>query len=292
MRRILLIGAAGQVGWELQRTLAPLGSVISFNRSDLDLADLGQLRSVLRELRPTLIVNAAAYTAVDHSESEPELAWKINAEAPRVMAEEADRLGSWFIHYSTDYVFNGTKSGPYFEDDPTDPVSAYGRSKLGGEHAVVAATARHVILRTSWVYANRGKNFLLTMLKLGRERDELRIVDDQRGAPTWARVIAEATSLCGIQVLRDGDRDSETAGIYHLTCAGTASWYEFAGAIFDRQPGNRCPKLVPIPTAEYPMPARRPLNSTLDGSKLTRVFGIEMPSWRTALGLCLNDSSG
>lgn len=287
MRRILLTGADGQVGWELQRTLAPLGQVSAFDRTGLDLADLDRLRTAIREMKPELIVNAAAYTAVDRAESEEALARRINAEAPRVMAEEADRLGAWFIHYSTDYVFDGTKSGPYVEDDSPNPLNAYGRTKLAGERAIVAAAARHVVFRTSWIYANRGKNFLLTMLRLGQEQDELRIVADQRGAPTWARLIAEATSISAAHLLERKSSDFSQAGVYHLTCGGDASWYDFACAIFAQSRTGRKPVIVPIPSSQYPTRAARPMNSVLSNRLLWDRFRLALPDWRHALMLCL-----
>lgn len=287
MTRILLTGAQGQVGWELRRTLSPLGEVVAFDRSGLDLADPDRLRTVVREARPTLIVNAAAYTAVDRAEGEESLAARINADAPRVLAEEAQRAGTWLVHYSTDYVFDGSKSGAYMEDDAPNPVNAYGRTKLAGEQAIRAVGGRHLVFRTSWVYANRGGNFLRTMLRLGREREELRIVADQVGAPTWARVIAEATSLCAVQVLPGGGTADAKAGIYHLVCGGSTSWHGFASAIFETA-GAKAPRLVPIPAADYPTPAQRPANSVLDRSKLERVFGIVPPDWRAALEMCLD----
>jgi dTDP-4-dehydrorhamnose reductase len=289
MRRILLTGADGQVGWELRRTLAPLGDVMAFSRDALDLADQNRLRERVRELKPDVIVNAAAYTAVDKGESEEALAALINADAPRVLAEEAERIGAWLVHYSTDYVFDGTKASPYVEDDAPNPINAYGRTKLAGEQAIAALGGRHLIFRTSWVYANRGKNFLLTMLRLAAERDELRVVNDQRGAPTWARLIAEGTSLVLIQVLTDQPRHGFGSGIYHLTCDGVTTWREFAEAIFDNADLARRPRVIPITTAEYPMPAKRPRDSTLANDRLLREFGIRLPTWRSALALCMSE---
>ena len=290
MRRILLTGADGQVGWELRRTLAPLGEVIAFNRSTLDLTDLDRLRGTIREIAPDLIVNAAAYTAVDRAEAEEALALRINAEAPGVMAEEAQRLGAWIMHYSTDYVFDGRKPGVYVEDDEPNPLNAYGRTKLAGERAIAAVDGRHVVFRTSWVYADRGRNFLLTMLRLGQERDELKVVADQRGAPTWARMIAEASAAAAVQLLqgtKSGTAQDLLTGIYHLTCGGNTSWHEFACAIFDRRPGTKAPRVLPIDTSQYPTPAIRPLNSVLSNTRLQDRFGLALPDWRTALTLCL-----
>lgn len=292
MLRILVPGKTGQVGWELQSALAPLGTVIALDPSQMELANPESIRRAIRDAKPEIIVNAAGYTFVDKAESEPELAMQVNGVAPGVMAEEAKRLGALIVHYSTDYVFDGTKEGMYREDDPPNPLSAYGRSKLAGEHAIVASGARYLILRTSWVYAARGQNFVRTMLRLGRERSELRIVDDQFGAPTWARFIGEATA----QVLRqlgDGYKAiGDRAGIYNLTATGAVSWYGFASAVFAEvkaQLGMTPPKLIPITTAEYPLPARRPANSRLDTSKLTRTFGLTPPNWKTMLTACLRD---
>jgi dTDP-4-dehydrorhamnose reductase len=292
MRRILLTGADGQVGWELRRTLAPLGDVTACTRSALDLADLPKLRERVRQLKPELVVNAAAYTAVDKAESEEAVANIINADAPRVLAEEADRSGAWFVHYSTDYVFDGLKAGPYEEEDPPNPLSAYGRTKLAGERAIAAVGGRYLIFRTSWVYANRGNNFLRTMLRLGAERDELRVVNDQVGAPTWARLIAEATALALMSVspeTADASTRKDLSGIYNMTCGGSGSWYEFAKAIFEGSPTPAVPRLVPITSAEYPTLAKRPQNSSLANSKLQRTFGIALPSWRAALLLARDE---
>lgn len=284
MIRVLLTGREGQIGWELQRTLAPLGEVIAFDRAGLDLSDLVRLRSIIRELKPEIIVNAAAYTAVDRAEAEEAVAARVNADAPGLIAEEARRLGAWLVHYSSDYVFDGTKSGSYAEDDAPNPLNAYGRTKLAGERAIASVGGRYLVFRTSWVYADRGRNFLVTMRTLARERDELRIVDDQFGAPTWARIVAESTALCAVQLLRDHERADAKSGIYHLSCDGQTSWFGFAQAIFE-SPADRAPRLIPIASSEYPTPARRPANSTLDHSKLTRAFGLAPVHWRHALAL-------
>ncbi|OIQ94714.1 dTDP-4-dehydrorhamnose reductase [mine drainage metagenome] len=282
MRNILLTGATGQVGRELQRTLAPLGNVRALDRRALDLAHMDAIRAAIREQKPDLIVNAAAYTAVDQAAAEPGLAMIINGQAPGVMAEEARKLGALLVHYSTDYVFDGAKADPYTEEDEPAPINAYGSSKLAGERAIQASGCRHLIFRTSWVYGLFGKNFLRTILRLASEREELRIVADQTGAPTWSRMIAEATALA----LR-GDPPS---GLYHMTSAGATSWHGFAQAILDAQ-GWRC-KLVPIATHDYPLPATRPANSRLDNGKLAADFDLALPDWRHALGLCLADGRG
>jgi dTDP-4-dehydrorhamnose reductase len=283
--KILLTGATGQVGYELERSLQGLGQVVALDRSRMDLADLDQVRSVIRAVRPNLIVNPAAYTAVDKAESEPELARRINAEAPGVMAEEAKRLGAAMVHYSTDYVFDGAQQGAWREDDPTGPINVYGQTKLEGEQAIAAAGIDHLILRTSWVYGMRGKNFLLTMLRLGKEREELRVVSDQFGAPTWSRTIADSTALLLAQARTEGSGWWQAnGGIYHLSSQGRTSWCGFTEAIVGAA-GLSC-KVVPITSAEYPVPARRPANSVLDSSKL-RARLCDLPDWEQALALCL-----
>ncbi|HSD60625.1 MAG TPA: dTDP-4-dehydrorhamnose reductase [Burkholderiales bacterium] len=292
MTSILLTGKDGQVGFELRRALAPLGKLVAPERGELDLADGGSIRSWVREARPAVIVNAGAYTAVDRAESEPELARAVNATAPGILAEEARRLGAVLVHYSTDYVFDGKKAGPYREEDPPAPLSQYGRSKLEGEQAIAAAGCPHLILRTSWVYGARGANFLLTMLRLAREREELRIVDDQVGAPTWSRDIAQATAaiLAKISGLSSGDA-AEWSGVYHLTAAGQTSWYGFAQAIF-REAGAlipRIPRLIPVGTADYPLPARRPRNSVLSCAKVQARFGVARPAWQEALSQVMRE---
>lgn len=292
--RILVTGAHGQVGWELQRELAPLGAVTAIDREELDLTRPDAIREYVRALRPGLIVNPAAYTAVDKAESEPAPCAAINATAPGVLAEEAARLGAAIVHYSTDYVFDGSKQSPYVETDAPNPLGVYGRTKLDGERAVAAAGAPHVILRTSWVYGRRGKNFLLTMLALARQREELRIVCDQVGAPTWSRALASATAAIVARLA--GDRRglaaaaADVSGTYHLTASGETSWHGFAEAILELDPRReeqRCRRVVPIATAAYPTPARRPASSRMDCSRAADVLGVRIPDWREQLALVM-----
>ena len=273
--KILVTGRDGQVGWELSRALAPLAEVTSLDRSGLDLAKSDAIRTTVRAFRPDIIVNAAAYTAVDKAENEPELAQAINEQGPQVLAEEAKRCNALLIHYSTDYVFDGHKASPYVEDDQTNPLSVYGRSKLDGEQAIQSAGCRYLILRTAWVYAARGKNFMRTIMRLARERPELRVVNDQFGAPTSAPAIAHATASI-VDALFKGSGDH---GIFHLTAAGRASWFDFAELIV-KASGPPYPVVHPIPASEYPTPAQRPGNSCLDNAKLARVFGITLADWR------------
>jgi len=288
--RIMLTGKNGQVGWELQRTLAPLGEVVALDRRQLDLSDSKQIRELVREIKPNLIVNAAAYTAVDKAESEPEIAMAINGVAPGILAEEAKRIGAAIIHYSTDYVFDGNKTSPYTEDDTPNPLNEYGRTKLAGEQAVKAAGSPYIILRTGWVYGTHGKNFLLTILRLAHEREELSIVDDQTGAPTWSRMLAEATA----QILSD-DYNALTAkrGIYHMTASGSTTWYGFSKAIIELDPNLKeqvCKYVRPILSAEYPTPARRPAYSVLSNAKLKAAFEVALPGWEQGLNLALSTS--
>ncbi|MDH6148895.1 MULTISPECIES: dTDP-4-dehydrorhamnose reductase [Paraburkholderia] len=291
-RTILVTGVNGQVGYELARTLQGLGNVVAVDRSRLDLSNLDQIRAVVRDVRPALIVNPAAYTAVDKAEEERDLAMRINGEAPGVLAEEAKKLGAALIHYSTDYVFNGTKEGAYVEDDPTDPQNVYGRSKLAGEQAIAASGVNHLVLRTSWVYGTRGKNFLLTMLRLGADRPELKVVADQFGAPTWCNTIAALSAhLCAQSfAAEDGAKWwDERSGIYHLCAGDSTSWHGFASAIFELADLPNRPNTLPIPAADYPTPAKRPTNSRMSNGKLARVFGLAAPHWKDALRLCLTD---
>ncbi|MFO1153184.1 MAG: dTDP-4-dehydrorhamnose reductase [Rhodospirillales bacterium] len=293
MAPILLLGRQGQVGWELARTLAPLAPVIGLARDDLDLADPDAIRRAVRRAQPRLIVNAAAYTQVDKAETETELAMAINGTAPGILAEEAKRAGAALVHYSTDYVFAGSGDRPWREDDAVAPLNAYGVSKLAGEQAIAATGGRHLIFRTAWVYADRGRNFLKTMQRLALERDELRVVADQHGAPTWARLIAEATALVLAATRhRDGwDALAERGGLYHLTSGGQTTWCDFAEAIVaaSAPAGERRARVVGIATSEYPTPAKRPAYSVLDCSRLADSFGIGLPDWRDGLALCLGD---
>ena len=282
MNHILLTGCNGQVGWELQRTLAPLGRVTAVERSALDLADADSIRAMLREVRPHVIVNAAAYTAVDQAESEAALAMQVNGMAPGIMAEEAKRLGALLVHYSTDYVFDGRKSSCYTEQDATNPLGTYGRTKLAGEIAIQSSGCRHLIFRTCWVYGLRGKNFLRTILRLADAKDELRIVADQVGAPTWSRLIAEATASA-LATRTVGE------GLYHLASAGNISWHGFTKAILELtgQMRARNPTLTAIPSSDYPQLAVRPLNSRLSCDLLEQAAGLRLPDWHDALKLCL-----
>ena len=283
--RVLVLGRNGQVGTALTQSLQGLGELITLDRAQLDLANQDAIRTALRELQPQMIINAAAYTAVDAAESDEATAFQINAEAPRVIAEESERLGATLIHYSTDYVFDGGKQGAWLEDDATAPLSVYGRSKLAGEQAITDVGGTHLILRTSWVYGRHGKNFLLTMLKLAETRDELAVVDDQMGAPTWAVTIADATAA----IIRDSGEPAQLAalsGVYHLCAGGHTSWFGFAEAIFAHASVQRKPKLRPITTAEYPTPAKRPANSMLNTDKFRHTFG-DLPAWDDALQTCM-----
>jgi dTDP-4-dehydrorhamnose reductase len=270
----------------------PLGNVLALTKRDLDLTDLHALAGVVQRYRPKVIVNSAAYTAVDAAEADEATALQVNAAAVETIAKEARNIGATVVHYSTDYVFDGTAEAPYSEWAATNPLNAYGRSKLAGEEALRQSGCRHLILRTSWVYASRGKNFLKTILRLARERTELKIVSDQHGAPTWARNIADATA----HILRqEMERPFEHAlsGTFHLVAEGETSWYGFAAAVLEeltkRESGWKPPKLVPISAADYPTPALRPKNSRLNSSALKARYGLFLPHWRIALERCLED---
>ena len=284
--KILISGKTGQVAVELQKHLAGLGELIVLGRDVLDLSQPDQIRAQMRAHKPDLLIIAAAHTAVDQAENEPELAFAINAIAPGVFAEEAAALGIPLIHYSTDYVFDGRKPAPYTEDDATNPLGVYGKSKLAGELAIAASGAQHLILRTSWVYSTHGKNFLLTMQRLLQERSELRVVADQIGAPTWAGTIAQSTRAL-IERWQSGD--AAAWGTYHLTASGETSWFGFTQAIAGHltAQGKACATLEPIPASAYPTPAARPQNSRLDCSKLAREWGVAQPDWEAALSACL-----
>ena len=295
--KILLFGKGGQVGWELQRSLAPVGEVIALDFDSTGLCgnftDLAGLATTVRQVAPDVIVNAAAHTAVDKAESEPELAHTLNALAPGVLAAEAQKLGAWLVHYSTDYVFDGSGSSPWRETDKPNPLSVYGRTKREGEIAV-AKCERHLIFRTSWVYAARGANFAKTILRLARERDRLTVIADQIGAPTGAELLADVTA----HAVRAVQSRPELAGLYHLTAGGETSWHGYASHVIDyaRQSGRGSGNIrvasdavVPIPTSAYPLPAPRPLNSRLDTSKLRAAFGLVLPDWRQGVDRMLDE---
>lgn len=289
--KILLTGKHGQVGFELQRALAPLAEIVAVGHAECDLAQTDALRRLIREVAPQIIVNAAAYTAVDKAESEPALAQAINADAPGLLGEEAKRLGALIVHYSTDYVFDGRKAGAYSEDDAPNPLNVYGRSKLAGERVLIASGARHLIFRTSWVFGAHGGNFVKTILRLAAERDTLRVVADQFGAPTSAALIADVTAqILGQYVRACRPASADFAfGLYHLVAAGRTSWHEYAqeivrAALAAGRPLRLRPEDVQaIATADYPLPATRPANSCLDTAKLRKTFGLVLPDWRQGL---------
>ena len=291
-RRLLLLGADGQTGWELQRTLAPLGEVVAASLGGdlgpaVNLADFKGLRRLIDEVRPDALVNAAAYTAVDRAEKDRDLAYKVNAEAPGLMGEALKGQGVPIIHYSTDFVFDGIAKRPYREEDAPNPLNAYGETKLAGEVNLLESGANAVVLRTSWLYGVRGHNFLLTMLELFQERDELRVVDDQVGAPTWSRMLAEVTAVVLYRMLDRDDVRPAPRGLYHVTGKGETSWYGFARTILESS-GLSC-DLLPIPSTEFPAPARRPAYSVLDNGKLRDDLGLALPDWRISLAQCLAD---
>lgn len=292
--KILLFGKGGQVGWELQRSLAPLGELVAleFDSTDYcgDFTNLTGLAETVRQVKPDVIVNAAAHTAVDKAESEPELVRTINALAPGILADEAEKLGAWLIHYSTDYVFDGSGTTPWKETDGTGPLGVYGRTKRDGELAVARCT-RHLVFRTSWVFAARGANFIKTMLRLAKERHELKVIADQIGAPTGAELLADVTA----HAIRTVQARPDLAGLYHLAAAGETSWHGYAQFVIERAlalgetltagPAD----ILPITTAEYPTPAKRPANSRLDTTKLKTAFGLRLPDWRIAVSRTLDE---
>ena len=283
---ILVTGADGQLGFELARMLAPHGDIVATGRGRLDLADSDAIVAAVRGAKPDLIVNAAAYTAVDLAEKEEPLAAAINGRAPGILAEEAKRLGAVLLHFSTDYVFDGARTTPYPEDAPTAPLNVYGRTKLEGERAIAAVGGHALVLRTSWVYGMRGTNFLRTIRRLAAERDELAVVGDQVGVPNWCRTLAEGIArvvASGLPGLVD------RPGLYHLSSTGEASWYDFARAIVGAAP---LPRVVPITTADYPLPARRPAYGVLATAKFETAFGFALPDWRVALARCVASPSG
>ncbi len=293
--KILIFGRIGQVGWELRHKLACLGQVTAVEYPEIDFSKPDSIRTAVRAAQPAILINAAAYTAVDKAESDPELVLAINGTAPGVIAEEAKRLGSLLVHYSTDYVFDGTKQGAYVEADAPNPVNVYGKTKLAGDEAIQAVGGEFLILRTSWVYGARGSNFLLTMLRLARERTELRIVDDQIGAPTSCECIAQATADILALLLAPACAGLDgRSGIYNLTNSGETSWFGFAKALLNQSAatyGFTVPNLIPISTGDYPQPARRPVNSRLSCQRLAETFGVMMPAWEDALSLVLETLS-
>jgi dTDP-4-dehydrorhamnose reductase len=285
--RILIVGAAGQVGRELQRSFADAGEIVACGRGNGDLAAPDQLRAMVRSAAPDVILNAAAYTAVDRAESEPEVAMAVNAQAPGILAEEALRANALLVHYSTDYVFDGSKAGPWVETDTPHPLNVYGASKLAGEKAIQQVGGKYLIVRTGWIYGPHGHNFLLTMLRLGRERESLDIVADQFGAPTTSIELADATCaiVSGVLAGQFG-ASSDWAGLYHMTCGGSVSWCGFARAIFTHANAlldGKMPAVNPIPSSGYLTPARRPQNSVLSNEKLRSRFGVCLAPWETAL---------
>ena len=293
MSRLLLFGAHGQVGDALAHTLPALGQVIVPERSGYDFTRPHTLRDAVAAAKPDVIVNAAAYTAVDKAEADAAVAAAVNAEAPAQLAAAARACGALLVHYSTDYVFDGTRAGPYREDDAPNPLGVYGRTKLAGEEAIRSSGADHLIFRTSWVYAARGQNFLLTILRLARERGELRVVADQVGAPTWAREIARATTAAIAMDLERRRGGDFTSAMVNLTASGATSWHGFARAIVEgaraRGEALKCREVLPISTADYPTPALRPANSRLSGEKLRKRYGLALPDWNDSLQLCLDE---
>jgi dTDP-4-dehydrorhamnose reductase len=284
--KILIFGRIGQVGWELRHKLACLGEVSNMDYPEIDFSKPDTIREAVRAAEPSVIVNAAAYTAVDKAEAAPEPAWAINAAGPGVIAEEAKRLGALMVHYSTDYVYDGSRQGAWVETDKPNPLNVYGQTKLAGDEAIQAVGGDYLILRTSWVYGARGANFLLTMLRLAKERPELRIVDDQTGSPTSSECIALATADILAQVVSPaGGGLAGRSGVYHLTNSGETTWFGFAQAFLSKQ--EVCPKLTPIPASAYPLPAIRPVNSVLSCQRVAETFGVRMPSWELALDLVL-----
>lgn len=298
--KILLLGKNGQVGWELQRSLAPLGNVIALDRHSSqycgDLSRLDDLADTVRLTQPDVIVNAAAYTAVDKAESEPELAHTLNALAPEVLAREAAKLGAWLVHYSTDYVFGGGGDEPWREDDPTFPLNVYGQTKLLGEHMIDWICPRHLIFRTSWVYAARGGNFAKTMLRLAQEREQLTVINDQFGAPTGAELIADVTAHAIRHVFQNKADDKMLAGIYHLVASGCTTWFDYANHVLGQAPKVqpaiqiKATEVKPVPTSAFPTAATRPHNSRLDTGKLQAVFGLTLPDWQLSVDRMLAET--
>ncbi|MBI1423183.1 MAG: dTDP-4-dehydrorhamnose reductase [Gammaproteobacteria bacterium] len=285
--KILLLGKDGQVGWELQRALAPLGELVACGRREADLEQPDSLRKLIHNVAPQIVVNAAAYTAVDRAETEGKRARNINTDALNVLAEEMKKHNGWLIHYSTDYVFDGSKKGAYLETDVTSPLSVYGESKRDGELAITASNCQHLIFRSSWVFAVRGSNFIKTILRLAKEREELSVINDQYGAPTGADLIADVTALVLYRLRCEQSFADKVSGIYHLTASGETSWYGYASYILEEavrhnaKLGVTPEKVYPISTTDYPLPARRPANSRLNTQKIRDTFGLTLPSWQT-----------
>ena len=291
--RILLTGKNGQIGWELNRSLSTLGTVYAMGRDQIDLSQPETLGSIIQEIKPDIIINAAAYTAVDKAESEPELAMTVNGIAPGMIAQEAKKIGAGMIHYSTDYVYDGKAKSPYKEEEPTCPLSVYGKSKLAGDQGVIQAGIPHIILRTGWVYSLRGNNFLLNMQNLAQTRKQIKVVNDQTGGPTWSRAIAEGTARILEQCPPRSTKKSEIfshSGIFNMSCGGETSWFGFANKILELSGLIKDTELISIPTIEYPTPAVRPRNSLLSNKKLIQAFHHELPHWQEALQECLNSA--
>jgi len=284
---ILLFGSDGQLGYRLSTLLATKGQLRAVNRSQLDLRNTESVRNLVLEYRPTVVVNAAAYTAVDKAETEPDVCRQVNAGAPRAMAEAAAKIGALMIHFSTDYVFDGSSREPYTESMPVRPLGVYGQTKLEGEQAVAASGCHSLVIRTAWLYSNRGKNFLNTMLRLASERDELRVVSDQTGSPTYADALAGATIQVLDQMFVDGSIRSENCGLYHAACSGSATWWDFATRIVQLAGFSDRVRVLPITSAEYPTPVKRPAYSVLSGRTLEQTFGVKLPEWGQALEQCL-----
>jgi dTDP-4-dehydrorhamnose reductase len=289
---ILVTGKNGQVGYELQRALLPIGNVVAVNRQQMNLSETTSIREAVSQIKPDIIVNTAAYTAVDKAETDQQTAMQINGIAPGVLAEEAAKLNALLIHYSTDYVYDGSKENVYLETDATNPVNYYGLTKLTGEQAIQATTVEHLILRTSWVYGGRGSNFLLTMLRLMKERAELNVIDDQHGTPTWSRLIAEVTAHIIKQAILERQQADFESGVYHLTSSGETTWHGFAAKIAELAANKEDLKIKTIkkiPTSQYPTPAKRPHNSRISTQTLTERFSLTLPKWDEALALCMED---
>jgi dTDP-4-dehydrorhamnose reductase len=289
--KFLLIGKNGQVGWELNHSLSRLGNVFAVGRNELDLSMPETLGTIIQDIRPDIIINAAAYTDVDKAESEPELAMTVNGISPGVIAREAKKIGAGMIHYSTDYVFDGKATSPYKEENPTYPLNIYGQTKLAGEQAVIQVDIPHIIIRTSWVYSLRGNNFLLTIQKLAQTRKQIKVVDDQIGAPTWARSIAEGTTRILEQSLTKSSKTKKLftgSGVFHMSCSGKTNWFGFANKILEFSGLSKNTELIPIATTGYTTPAVRPRYSRLSNKKLKQVFNQEMPQWQDALHQCLD----